>query len=39
MKEEKPEVKKPNEIIKAHAMDHICIRDKKTGKELVNKRG
>ena len=36
-KNEKPA--KPNEIVRGHAVDHIKITDKKTGKELVNKRG
>lgn len=39
MNKEEPVVKKPQEVVKGGAVDHIRITDKKTKKELVNKRG
>lgn len=38
-KEQIERPKKPNEIVRVNAVDHIRIVDKKTNKELVNKRG
>ena len=35
----KNEVSKPTDAVKAKVIDHVVIRDKKTGKELINKRG
>lgn len=30
---------KPNDDVKGHAIDHVLIRDKTTGKIILNKRG
>ena len=31
--------KKPDDVVRTRAIDHVRIRDKDSGKELLNKRG
>ena len=38
-KQQKQEQKVPDEELFGHAAAHLVIRDKKTGKEIVNQRG
>ena len=38
-KQDKKEDKKADENLLGHAAAHLVIRDKKSGKELVNQRG
>ena len=38
-KDKKKDKKKPNDTMKANAMDHFVIRDKQTNKDIINKRG
>jgi len=38
-KQQKQEEKKPDEMLFGHAAAHLIIRDKKSGKEIVNQRG
>jgi len=37
--EKKQEEKKPDEELLGYAAAHVVIRDKKSGKEIVNQRG
>ena len=37
--QKKKEEKKPDEELFGHAAAHLVIRDKKSGKEIINQRG
>jgi hypothetical protein len=38
-KQQKQEEKKPDEELFGHAAAHLVIRDKNSGKEIINQRG